>query len=162
MQSSISFSGRCFAPSRSSTKATRSFLCPLRAHRTFLNSRTTSVQSPAVASEVSHSQPDCCDEPKQHIHQIDPNGTLHSVLAMLLRSRMRRNVDLAEETEESSPEDAIRRGSASISESDCHSTRARLQVQHRRPRVSGENDTYKRIQSHGNMKWWKSIAYVAA
>lgn len=45
------------------------------------------------------------EEPEKGVDEINPDGVLHADLTALLRSRVGRDVDVAEDAEESDPED---------------------------------------------------------
>lgn len=62
----------------------------------------TSLSSPEPNDEAVHE----CDQPEQHVGQVDPNSILHATLALLFGGRMVLDVDATEEAEKSSPEDA--------------------------------------------------------
>lgn len=47
------------------------------------------------------------DEPEQRIDKVDPDGALHADDAILFGGVFGRDEDLAEDTEERNPEDAV-------------------------------------------------------
>ena len=49
----------------------------------------------------------CSDEPEQRVDQVDPDGTLHANDTALLGRRVGVDEDLAENAEESEPENAV-------------------------------------------------------
>jgi hypothetical protein len=65
------------------------------------------VRGPALAgAQEDGCSIRCSDEPEQGVHQVNPDCTLHADDAALLGRRMGVDEDLAENAEESEPENA--------------------------------------------------------